>query len=89
MTLPCQAFICLDEWKELALRFGFELAEFSFFGKYFSHFLDIGTRGYYNSLLFNNYIHSVLSEMIEYEKKNPLSEEDATNVMLVFKKPLG
>jgi len=51
--------------------------------------MDIGKRGYYNSLLFNNYIHSILSEMIEYEKKNPLSEEDATNVMLVFKKPLG
>ena len=59
------------------------------FGKYFSHFMDIGTRGYYNSLLFNNYIHSILSEMIEYEKKNPLSEEDATNVMLVFKKSIG
>ena len=84
-----QNLLSINEWKELALRFGFELAEFSFFGKYFSHFMDIGTRGYYNSLLFNNYIHSILSEMIEYEKKIPLSEEDATNVMLVFKKSLG
>ncbi|EKD28518.1 MAG: hypothetical protein ACD_79C00287G0025 [uncultured bacterium] len=81
-----QNLFSLAEWKQIANEHGFEVEDHYYFGKYFSHFMDIEYRGYYNSALFNHLLYSCISEMILDEKKHPIKEEDATNLILVLKK---
>jgi ubiquinone/menaquinone biosynthesis C-methylase UbiE len=81
-----QNMFSIEEWKEIAKTHGFEVVDYAFFGNYFSYFMDIEYRGYCNSLLFNQFIYAAISEIIEREKVNPLSEKESTNIILVFKK---
>lgn len=76
----------LAQWQNIAKNYGFELTSHAFFGRYFSYFMDIEYRGYYNSHIFNNLLYRVISKIIVDEKTNPPSEEDSTNIILVLKK---
>lgn len=81
-----QNMFSLAEWRDICNDHGFRLADFAFFGRYFSYFTDMEYRGYYNSFLFNRCLYAVISAIVEREKINPLSEEDSTNVILVLQK---
>tara|TARA_B100000965_G_scaffold103884_1_gene85505 strand:- start:553 stop:1752 length:1200 start_codon:yes stop_codon:yes gene_type:complete len=81
-----QNLFSIEEWREIAEKYGFEVIDYAFFGKYFSHFMDIECRGYYNSKLFNKFIYAAISEMVDQEKINPLLEKESTQIILVLKK---
>lgn len=81
-----QNIFSIEEWRGIAKAYGFEVKDYGFFGKYFSYFKDIEYRGYHNSILFNRFIYAAISEIIERERRRPLSEEASTNIILVLKK---
>lgn len=81
-----QNLFSIEEWMDTAKTYGFEVIDYAFFGKYFSYFWDIEIKGYGNSILFNQFIYAAISEIIEREKRNPLSEEESTLIILVLKK---
>ncbi|MDO8603561.1 MAG: class I SAM-dependent methyltransferase [Candidatus Omnitrophota bacterium] len=81
-----QNIFSIQEWENIVKTHGFKIVDYAFFGKYFSYFKDIEYKGYYNSILLNRFIYGIISEIIEQEKKSPVSEEESTNIILVLKK---